>query len=280
MNDGLISPAEVDKRQEAHRPPVHGQATKPAGTLGRTVILAVVGVLAAVMLAPQVGAPWGTVALGSLAICGIAVHSEQAVHLALFSLLWIGLPTLMPRLGVWPYSLLLPLLLYGAIVVGIPPLRRSLLWLHPGQLRRQVVVGMVATIVISVVVLVAWCVLLAPDLRMYRALLPPLPAWALPVAALGFAGLNAAMEEAVFRGILLQALESALCGGVTPLVIQAVAFGLLHYVAGFPNGGWGLVLASGYGLLLGTLRRRSAGMLAPWIAHVGADVTIFAIVAR
>lgn len=34
-----------------------------------------------------------------------------------------------------------------------------------------------------------------------------------------------------------------------------------------------------YGLMLGAIRRRSMGMLAPWLAHVAADIVIFAILA-
>jgi membrane protease YdiL (CAAX protease family) len=242
------------------------------------MILAAVGVLSVVMLAPQATAFWAIGILGGLAVWATAVRAVEAVHVALISLLWIGLPGLLPRLPVWPFSLLLPLLIYGAIVASIPPLRRSIRWFRAGQLRREVVVGMVATIAASAVALEAWYLLLTPDLRMYRALLPPLPAWALLLGALGFAGLNAAMEEGVFRGILFQALESALGVGAAPLVIQAVAFGLLHFVAGFPNGGWGFVMASAYGLLQGVLRRRSAGILVPWLTHVGTDLTIFVMV--
>jgi hypothetical protein len=38
-------------------------------------------------------------------------------------------------------------------------------------------------------------------------------------------------------------------------------------------------MASVYGLLLGYLRYRSRGMLAPWLAHTGTDIAVFTIVA-
>jgi hypothetical protein len=90
---------------------------------------------------------------------------------------------------------------------------------------------------------------------------------------------NAAMEEVVFRGIIMQALDSALGVSNLTLVIQAGLFGSFHYLAGFPHGFGGFAMVFVYGFMLGVLRRRSQGVLAPWIAHVLADVTIFAILA-
>jgi hypothetical protein len=34
-----------------------------------------------------------------------------------------------------------------------------------------------------------------------------------------------------------------------------------------------------YGIMLGTIRRRSQGMFAPWVAHACADMVIFVILA-
>ena len=101
----------------------------------------------------------------------------------------------------------------------------------------------------------------------------------LPVAAIGFPMLNAAMEEFAFRGIIMQSLDSALGAGNLSVLTQATLFGLFHYAAGFPNGGWGLVMVTIYGFMLGMLRRRSQGLLACWTAHVLADIVIFGILA-
>jgi membrane protease YdiL (CAAX protease family) len=107
-----------------------------------------------------------------------------------------------------------------------------------------------------------------------------MPLWFLPLAGVAFALLNSAVEEAIFRGIFLQALDSAVGPGTSSLVIQAVFFGWLHYSEiGFPKGLAGVAMASVYGLLLGYLRYRSQGMLAPWLAHAGTDIAVFTIVA-
>lgn len=88
---------------------------------------------------------------------------------------------------------------------------------------------------------------------------------------------NAAVEEIAYRGVLLSALRSTFDSNVVALIGQAVAFGTLHFHVGFPRGAIGVALAVVYGGMMGILRLRSNGMLAPWAAHVVTDITIVAI---
>ena len=83
---------------------------------------------------------------------------------------------------------------------------------------------------------------------------------------------NAAVEEAIFRGVLQEAATAAY-GVPLGIALQAVAFGLLHLV-GVPSGVVGAVMAGGWGLALGILRWRTGGIVAPYLAHVAADLTI------
>ena len=69
------------------------------------------------------------------------------------------------------------------------------------------------------------------------------PWWLLVTAGAGFSLLNAAGEEAIFRGVLQTALERV-SGPVVGIVVQAVAFGALH-VVGLPTGIVGAVMAGG-----------------------------------
>jgi len=62
-----------------------------------------------------------------------------------------------------------------------------------------------------------------------------------------------------------------------PVFLQAIAFSALHLQGGFPRGVVGVGLAFVYGLLLGALRRRAGGLLAPWVAHVFTDLAIAGI---
>lgn len=98
------------------------------------------------------------------------------------------------------------------------------------------------------------------------------------VAPLGaaFVVVNAVAEEVAYRGIVQDAV-TADSGPVVAVVVQAVAFGVLH-LAGFPAGAVGMGLALVYGLVLGWLRLRTAGLRVPVVVHVAADATIAVLV--
>ena len=96
--------------------------------------------------------------------------------------------------------------------------------------------------------------------------------WLLVAAGAVFSLMNAAVEEAIFRGVLQTALDKV-SGPVVTIAVQAIAFGVLH-VVGVPHGVVGAVMAGGWGLLLGLMRWRTEGLLAPYLAHVTADDTI------
>jgi membrane protease YdiL (CAAX protease family) len=95
------------------------------------------------------------------------------------------------------------------------------------------------------------------------------------LAGVGFSVGNALLEEIIFRGVLYEAL-AADYGVAATVCIQGIAFGVVH-AHGFPRGVIGVAMASAYGVVLGILRQRSGGLLAPFVAHVFADATIFAI---
>lgn len=97
--------------------------------------------------------------------------------------------------------------------------------------------------------------------------------WLLVLGGAGFSLVNAAVEEAIFRGVLQTAVERVR-GPAVAVVVQAVAFGVLH-VVGIPTGVVGALMAGSWSLLLGVLRWRTQGLLAPYLAHVAADATIF-----
>jgi len=122
----------------------------------------------------------------------------------------------------------------------------------------------------------AW---MKPDIGRHLALVPDVPTWTYLFLGIGFALFNAVMEEAIFRGVLMEAVDSALGAGAGSVALQAIPFAAFHYLAGFPNGLTGVAMVFVYGLALGAIRRMSRGMLAPLIAHIGADLTIFFILA-
>lgn len=108
-------------------------------------------------------------------------------------------------------------------------------------------------------------------------MLPPDQPWLIVFAGLGFATLNALVEEFIFRGILWDGLERLLSPVWLTLAIQAVIFGAIHY-NGFPSGIIGMGLAAIYGAMLGVVRQQSQGLGAPVITHFFADLTIFLLI--
>jgi len=107
-------------------------------------------------------------------------------------------------------------------------------------------------------------------------LFPNLPIPVLAVGVVLFSVVNAALEEFVYRGVILHALDTALKHRTLAVLLQAIVFGIVH-IHGFPRGVFGAVLATLYGIMMAIVRRLSGGLMAPWLAHIFADVTIGAI---
>ena len=130
----------------------------------------------------------------------------------------------------------------------------------------------------SVSVLLVFFRVAPPRIGTGASFLTILSPWSLVIAGVAFAVVNAFVEELLFRGAVLHHLGRAL-GSWTAVVVQALAFGMLH-LNGYPYGRVGVGLAFVYGMLLGALRLRSGGLLAPWIAHVLTDIVIFVLIVK
>ncbi len=171
--------------------------------------------------------------------------------------------------------------IYALALAGIPALRRSArAWARAGALDRGVALGTFGLSIASLGGLLLYERLEHPDVSNLAAQLPPLEGPALAAVGLALGLVNALTEEIAYRGVLQHALESELGPGALSLVLQGIAFAAPHYEHGYPRGPIGLVLTSVFGITLGVLMRRSRGLVAPTAAHVVADLTIFAIVAR
>ena len=253
----------------------------PVGSAGARLITLGVFVFFAIYLFIHRATPgWLLATFFLFSLAALCLRAVQPFHLSLFCTLWLLIPLIAPALSKWPFYKVAPLVVYGGVLGVSQRLRKSVLWFRPGRLGLDLWLLGSLVVVVSTGALVVWNLICRPDLGPSRANIPPMPLWLLPLAGVAFALLNSAVEEAIFRGIFLQALDSAVGAGTISLVIQAVFFGWLHYSEiGFPKGLAGVAMASVYGLLLGYLRYRSQGMLAPWLAHAGTDIAIFTIVA-
>ena len=255
--------------------------TPPFGKAGERIItLGVIGFFAIYLAMHRATPSWLIATFLLLALTALCARAVQPLHLCLFCTLWLLIPPLLPPLSKWPLYKVTPLVVYAGVVGSSHHLRKSVLWIRPGRLGLDIWLLVSLAVVVSSAALLVWTLVCRPDLGPSRENIPTMPLWLLPLAGVAFALLNSAVEEAIFRGIFLQALDSAIGAGTSSLVIQAVFFGWLHYSEiGFPKGLAGVAMASVYGLLLGYLRYRSQGMLAPWLAHAGTDIAVFTIVA-
>ncbi len=254
------------------------QDPPPSNFMGKGIIFINIILLSIVPFSIRISI-WAAAVAMLLPVLAILARNIQSLHLSLFTAALVLAPYLEPALRSWPYALLVPILLYGLVVIIVPRLRQSMLWFHAGNFDRNISLSAAAISVLSGLALLAWYAALKPDLAVQLRSMPDMPLWLFPVAGLAFAAGNAAMEEFAFRGIVMQSLDSAFGPGFASILIQAWLFGAMHFLQGFPKEGWGLAMTAVYGIMLGMLRRRSRGMLAPWSAHVCADIVVFTILA-
>ena len=149
---------------------------------------------------------------------------------------------------------------------GTPWLR---LGRHPDP---TVLILALGTVVAAGAALTLWTVVATPAAPPYLAQLQGYPMGLAVAGVVAFALINPVWEEAMFRGVILEDLS--ITWGPGPAVIaQAVLFGAAHW-AGFPSGWIGMVMAAGWGLMLGILRLRTQGILIPYVVHVTANAVI------
>ncbi|MFJ8860522.1 lysostaphin resistance A-like protein [Streptomyces sp. NPDC102451] len=211
-----------------------------------------------------------------LGVTGAAVRTRSAPTLRTVLVADLVLVlVLVSGVGIWPAPLGLAVLIAWLVWRRIPLLRSSPVWLRRGKLTRDLPWLVAATAVVSALALTVWALVADPAAGRYLESLQSRPVLLVLLGITAFSLVNAACEEAVYRGVFQTEL-TAVMGTVPALAVQAIGFGLLH-IQGFPSGAAGVVLAGIYGVFLGIIRMRSEGMLAPYVAHVCADVTIGAL---
>ncbi len=239
--------------------------------------LLLTGFFTATFLAPTLIRPWSGFGLCLVAGIGWRWQIKPVMHLALFGACWCFGLWYLPDSWLWLFKLVMIVVTFSVLVWITQGIQEIANWIQPGRLDSGTWKLLGLTIGISMVALIGWKILFRPDLSVPLKMMPRIPWWLYPVAGLGFALVNAAIEEFIFRGVLFGVLERTLGRGYVSLGLQAISFGVLHFRAGFPNGVAGLVMVTVYGVMLGLIRRQSRGMLGPWMAHVLADITIFSL---
>lgn len=250
-----------------------GSPTLVNSRWGATVILITVMLQTTLALLPTSLLPIAVIITSFLLISALFMRDPMVIHVTLLNFaIAIGIVIFS-----WPLMFLIPLGIYAVVVVATPSLRQTLLWWRWGKFDLSVWQIVILTVITSSGALLLWFFIFHPDLSHVLNLIPSWNPLLLILCGLSFSVANAAIEETIYRGVMMQGLDASFSGNYISLILQAVLFGTIH-INGVPGGNIGVVMASIYGLMLGSLKRLANGMLAPFVAHVFADLVIFSIV--
>jgi membrane protease YdiL (CAAX protease family) len=181
------------------------------------------------------------------------------------------------KLNVFILYVLIPFIISTAVIFPFHPTRKALSWVKVGKIDRISLILLGLICVLSIGALIAWAYWtdnLGLGVQLAQGV-SHCPKWLIFFVGVPlFAIVNAFGEEVIYRGVLQEALMRVFKNMAIVLALQASAFAAAHFAFGFPNGYVGYVMVFAWGLMLGYLRIRTAGMLAPYLAHVIADLII------
>lgn len=145
------------------------------------------------------------------------------------------------------------------------------------QQRREVHLGSAIRVgtavgVCAAAVVLWWMAGRSGELARVGSWIAPLSLFSAAAAVALFSALNALAEEWVWRVVLFDDLQRAGWSRRWTVLLSGLSFGLAHF-NGIPSGATGVVLASVFGICLGTLRLR-ASVLACFMGHFVADLLI------
>jgi membrane protease YdiL (CAAX protease family) len=268
-------------------PPEVMEPTPPPGAfrlvaVGRALIpLSLVGLTSAIpFLGKDLAEGGRNVLLGLVGLTLLAVLTGRpgSARLGLGLTATVAAAALLPEhLRWWPLPGLVGVVVY---LVSLVATRRDSGRRHSvlrfGRFTAAELWLVVGLVIASAVILLLFARSAPPRIGTGASFLVGLTPWSLAAVGVGFAIVNAFVEEVLFRGAVQHHLSRVL-GSWPAVLVQALAFGVLH-LNGYPYGVAGVALASLYGLSLGALRLRSGGLMAPLIAHVCADAVIFVLI--
>ncbi|MEZ5383812.1 MAG: CPBP family intramembrane glutamic endopeptidase [Microthrixaceae bacterium] len=227
--------------------------------------------------------PHPATGLVALILLGIARWSasggdaeSSAVSLAALCWATVGAASVASFGLVWPIPQALGLLVAFATWTAFG--RDQPDWLRAGTVDRTTFWLAAASVPLTSTAL-AWFITSGrTDLDTAAEGLVGLPAWAIPLAGIGFSLANPTVEEILFRGALQTALTRTLGNVGLSVVLQGIAFGAIHF-NGVPGGPLGMAMAGLWGTVLGIVRHRTGSIRIPWLVHVFANATMFTVIA-
>ncbi|MDN3405444.1 MULTISPECIES: type II CAAX endopeptidase family protein [unclassified Pseudoalteromonas] len=184
--------------------------------------------------------------------------------------------TFIPYFFVWPIHLLSPLMAF-VVIAYFRGEKEYYLNLSNHKLKKGLLEGG-AVLVISVSALFIWANSSASEIQYLKRMIPDLPAIQLAMAALGFALINAFLEEWMFRGVFQETLLKLKLSFSLATAIQATLFAIAHYKLGVPSGNIGLAMTFMYACALTLLVRKTGSLLVPILIHIFTDIAVFYLI--
>src|SRR4051812_35171336 len=160
----------------------------------------------------------------------LSAPRDDAAARPLHGLLLMALVAIAPQwpaLRVWPLLWVAPLMVYAVLVFTVPALRRSFVPWRFGRAGWRELGATAALSLVTAVTLVVFYQLAQPSLERQASFLPVRALGGIVAAGVLFSIGNAVLEEVIFRGILLPALEAA-AGTWIALLGTSFVFGYAH----------------------------------------------------
>ena len=162
---------------------------------------------------------------------------------------------------------LLPIILYLLLIVFSKSVKQNITWLKKDKFDKKTVLLILATIILTCIGLITWSLFIQKDLGQYSEFIPKHPVYLLIFEGIGFAVINSVMWDG---------FDKVFNNKYLVIIFQAIVFSIWHY-HGFPGGISGVIMVFAWSILLGFIRQRSGGILAPIVAHFFADFAILMI---
>ncbi len=200
---------------------------------------------------------------------------ESSIWIAIVCWASVGIVSAVSFGLIWPIPQLIGLVA-AAIVLRHQGWARPT-WLDRGVTDRFALALAITSVPLTTLALVAFIASGRTDLETATEGLSPLPLWVLPLVGVGFVIANPTVEEVLFRGALQTMVTQRTGSAVAGIVVQGVAFGAIH-LNGVPGGPLGMVMAGGWGIILGIVTHRTQSIRLAWVVHVLANIAIFSTV--
>ncbi len=159
-----------------------------------------------------------------------------------------------------------PILIFTALLIALPSLRKDVDWWKVDLLSNQILVQAGVAIVLGCGVMMLYIHFNQESLARFIDMLPTGGLLKIVLLGVAFALLNAVVEEYIIRGMVWNGLAKTFSKPQLITLIQAALFGLSHYW-GLPGGLMGVLMVFIWSLAMGYFRIKTGGLIIVIVAH-------------